>query len=105
MKKRLYKTADLAPLIQSAQSTFVEYYTVETEKTDESFDEKKPYGIEVVKNQIIDGSTYREIKRVEAIGGNTEEIERLLDILHRNIVTPITVKEILSDLSATKTVV
>jgi hypothetical protein len=99
VKKWLYKTADLAPAMKCEQSVFVEYYTLKNEYTDEGFDEKKPYGIEVVKKQIIDGRSYREIKRVEGIGCDTEQIERLLDILHLNTVTPITVGDVLEDLA------
>ena len=103
MKKWLYKTADLAPMMQREQSVFVEYYTLETEENDESYNKKKPYGIEVVKKQIIDGSTYREIKRVESIGCDSAQVERLLDLLHRNTVTPITVGDVLEDLSVIRT--
>ena len=69
------------------------------EEEDEDFNSKKPYGIEVVKKQKIDGVTYREIKRVNDMSDDAENLKKLLSILYRNSVTPITVGDVLEDLA------
>lgn len=77
----------------------VEYYISEDEKDDENYNEKKPFGIEVVKKQKINGSIYKEIKTVRHLTDSISQAEKLLLLLHRNSVTPITVSEILEDLA------
>ena len=99
MKKNLFGVVDLKPELKREQSVLVEYYLTEKEEDEEDYNSKKPYGIEVVKKQKIDGVTYREIKRVNNMSDDAESIKRLLAILHRNSVTPITVGDILEDLA------
>ncbi len=99
MKKKLFGTVDLKPMLKCEQSVLVEYYMTEKEEDDENYDDKKTYGIEVVKKQKIDGTTYREIKRVNDMSNDAEQIINLLAILHRNSVTPITVADVLEDLA------
>ena len=99
MKKNLFGVVDLKPELKREQSVLVEYYLTEKEEDEEDYNSKKPYGIEVVKKQKIDGVTYREIKRVNNMSDDAESIKRLLAILHRNSVTPITVGDVLEDLA------
>ncbi len=99
MRKKLFGTIDLKPQLKCEQSVLVEYYITESEKNDEEYDPKKPFGLEVVKKQRVDGIIYREIKSVKNISCDLEQIEGLLSILHRNSVTPITVGDILEDLA------
>lgn len=99
MKRKIFGVVDLKKKLKCEQSVLVEYYIVEEEKSDENYDEQKPYGIEVMKKQIIDGVTYREIKTVRNISDSSEQVAKLLDILKRNSVTPITVADVLEDLS------
>ena len=99
LKKNLFGVVDLKPILKREQSVLVEYYLTEKEEEDEDFDSKKPYGIEVVKKQKIDGVTYREIKRVNDMSDDAESLKKLLAILHRNSVTPITVGDVLEDLA------
>ena len=99
LKKNLFGVVDLKPILKREQSVLVEYYLTEKEEEDEDFNSKKPYGIEVVKKQKIDGVTYREIKRVNDISDDADSVKKLLAILHRNSVTPITVGDVLEDLA------
>ncbi len=96
MKKSLFGIVDLKAELKCEQSVFVEYYITEE---DDEYNGLKPYGIEVVKKQKIDGVVYREIKSVATMSDNRAEIENLLEILHRNTVTPITVGDVLEDLT------
>ena len=99
LKKNLFGVVDLKPILKREQSVLIEYYLTEKEGEDEDFNSKKPYGIEVVKKQKIDGVTYREIKRVNDMSDDAENLKKLLSILYRNSVTPITVGDVLEDLA------
>ena len=98
MKKNLFGVVDLKPMLKCEQAVLVEYYITEEEECDEGYDSSKPYGMEVVKKQKIDGVVYREIKTVRYISDSKRQVESLLSILHRNTVTPITVGDVLEDL-------
>lgn len=99
VKKKLFGIIDLKPKLRCEQAVIVEYYMTEKEDDDENYDVKKLYGIEVVKKQKIDGVIYREIKSVDNISCDPQQINDLLAILHRNSVTPITVGDVLEDLA------
>lgn len=99
MKKKMFGVVDLKPKLKCEQAVLVEYYMTEEEETDENYDEKNPYGIEVVKKQKIDGVTYREIKTVNSISSDFQKVNDLLALLYRNTVTPITVGDVLEDLA------
>ena len=99
VKKKLFGTVDLKPMLKREQSVLVEYYITEKEGDDEGYNRNRPYGIEVVKKQKIDGVTYREVKRVNDISNSTEQVNNLLALLHRNSVTPISVSDVLEDLA------
>ena len=99
LKKNLFGVVDLKPILKREQSVLIEYYLTEKEEEDEDFNSKKPYGIEVVKKQKIDGVTYRQIKRVNDMSDDAENLKKLVSILYRNSVTPITVGDVLEDLA------
>ena len=99
VKKNLYGTVDLKPMMKREQSVLVEYYMTEREEEDENYNCNRPYGIEVVKKQMIDGVTYREVKRVNDISNSMEQVNNLLALLQRNSVTPIAVGDVLEDLA------
>ena len=99
MKKILCGVIDLKPDIKCEQSVIIEYYLLEGEVVDEDFDNKKPYGIEVMKKQMVDGVVYREIKTVKYMSDNCEYIRNLLGTMKENSVTPITVGDVLEDMA------
>ncbi|MEE1043802.1 MAG: DUF6514 family protein [Clostridia bacterium] len=99
MKKELCGVIDLKPSMKCEQSVIIEYYLLECDFTDEDYDETKPYGIEVMKKQMIDGIVYREIKTVKYMSDNCEYIKGLLKLMKDNSVTPVTVADILEDMA------
>ena len=98
MKRNLMGFVDLKDELESNNSVVVEYFRTEEEETDESYNPKKPLGIEVVKKENIGGITYRETKLVKHIGNSIEKIDKILELLRRNSVTPICVADVLEDL-------
>lgn len=98
MKKTYLDKVDIEPEIKCEERVWVEYYVVCSQKSDEAYCPKKPYGIEVVKNQVIYGNTYKETKRVENMFGDFVQARAVAELLHRNSVTPITVSNVLEDL-------
>lgn len=102
MKKSLVGVIDLKPELKCEQSVIAEYFRTETEEGEECHVSARPYGIEVVKKQKVDGIIYREIKSVHSIAESAAEADRLLDILCRNSVTPICVSDVLEDISASE---
>jgi len=99
MKKSLMGIIDLKPSLKCEQSVVIEYYIIEDENTDEDYDDKKPYGIEVMKKQLIDGIVYREIKTVKHISSSIDYVKGVADLLKKNSVTPITTGDVLEDLA------
>ena len=102
MKKSLVGVIDLKPELKCEQSVIVEYFRTETEEGEESHFHSRPYGIEVVKKQKIDGIIYREIKSINNITNTAESADELLGLLCRNSVTPICVSEVLEDIVSEK---
>ncbi len=100
MKKELFGYVDLKPRLKCEQAVVVEYFITTNDIDDKNYDSKKPYGIEVIKKQTVDGVVYKEIKTVNHVGESADTVNRLLNILHRNEVTPICVSDVLTDLSA-----
>lgn len=99
MKKNLIGVVDLKPMLKCEQAVLIEYYITKAEEDDEEYNSRKPYGIEVIKKQKIDGVVYREIKTVNDISGDRKYVENLLKTLYKNTVTPITVGDVLEDLT------
>ena len=89
-------------LLSEDKSIIIEYYITQTEVSDENFNPQKKYGIEVLKKQILFGNTYREIKRIDNMFEDPLQAKVVLDILHRNSVTPIAVSDVMEDISSMK---
>ena len=70
----------------------LEYYQVENQTS------RKPYGVEVVKRNIVNNILNVENKIINDIYKKERDNLRLLDILIDNKVTPISVDDVLSDL-------
>lgn len=99
MKKQLIGSIDLKEKLQSPESVVVEYFRTETEEWEECYNPKKYIGIEVVKNELLNGVTYREIKTITHIGADVKRVDGILDMLCRNNVTPVCVSDVLEDLN------
>ena len=70
----------------------LEYYQVENQTS------RKPYGVEVVKRNIVNNILNVENKIIHDIYKKERDNLKLLDILIDNKVTPISVDDVLSDL-------
>lgn len=57
------------------------------------------YGIQVVKIEYLDNDISVESKEIENITSKEEKINDILNLLKRNEVTPIGVKDVLKDLN------
>jgi len=73
----------------------LEYY-----KTTSIVSNKNPifYGIEIVKKEYIKDETELEAKTVNCITNEEEVVDQILGTLKRNKVTPIALKDVLSDM-------
>ena len=72
----------------------LEYYktTMEEENV------KEKYGIEVVKTEYKNNTVNVETKEMNNLTNNEEKIDKILNLLKNNEVTPISVEDILLDL-------
>lgn len=76
----------------------LEYYQIESKTS------SKPYGIEIVKKSINNDIMNIEDKMVENICNKEQDNNKLLEILMNYKVTPISVDDIIEDLSKTKVI-
>lgn len=74
----------------------VEYYKITNDKT--SLLKSKNYGIEVVMREYINGEVITINEKISALTQNEETIEKVLEVLKRNEVTPTTLKDVIEDL-------
>lgn len=59
--------------------------------------ERKIYGIEIVKTEYKDNGTRIETKGVKYVTNNIKRINKILQLLKQNYVTPITLKDVIED--------
>ena len=76
----------------------LEYYRLKSKTTG------KPYGIEIVKKNIQDNQINIEKKKIYNISYKEENTNRLLDIMINNKVTPVSVEDIIHDLTIIKVI-
>lgn len=74
----------------------LEYYRV-TEESIIYNSERKIYGIEIVKTEYKDSGTKIEIKGVRDVTNNIKRINKILQLLKQNYVTPIGLKDVVED--------
>lgn len=84
--------------LQNEDKIELEYYQVENKMT------CKPYGIEVVKRDTQDGILKIETKKLDNICERQEDTSMILDILMNNKVTPISVDDVIDDLTKIKVI-
>lgn len=80
---------------EESNSFKIEYYEIESSISEAEY--LNQYGLEIVKRNIKDGEIV-ERKGIMDITKSEEKINNLLDILHRNKVTPISLIDIIEDL-------
>ena len=81
--------------LSSDEKFELEYY----ETTNSAEENKRKFGIEVVKKKDKDEKFNIESKIINNISNEEQKINKLLNILMINKVTPITVDDIISDIS------
>ena len=72
----------------------LEYY--KTIKTEENV--KAKYGIEIVETEFINGKVNVESKIINSISNSSEEIEKMIEILKNNEVTPIGIEDAINEI-------
>ena len=73
----------------------LEYY--KTIKTEESVEAK--YGIEIVETEFLKGKVNIESRTINNISSSSEEIERIIEILKNNEVTPIGIEDAINEIA------
>lgn len=76
----------------------LEYYKMEESSA------QRPYGIKIVKRNIENNQMNIEEKTIENICYREQETNKLLDILINNKVTPISVDDVIHDLTVTRVI-
>ncbi len=88
-------TIKLDDFINKYDEFKVEYYKIENYLAEPN---SKKYGIEVLKIVEFENNQIIERKEIDNIFDNEEKIDKLLELLKRNKVTPISVEEIIADI-------
>ena len=89
-------TVRLNDFINAYDEFKVEYYKIENYLAETN---NKKYGIEVLKIIEFENNKIIERKEIDNIFDNEENIDKLLEVLKRNKVTPISVEEIIADIT------
>ena len=76
----------------------LEYYKMEESTA------QRPYGIKIVKRNIENNQMNIEEKTIDNICYREQETNKLLDILMNNKVTPISVEDVIHDLTVTRVI-
>lgn len=84
--------------LQDEEKIELEYYQLENSTSN------KPYGIEVVKRKIENNQVNIENKIINHICNREQDANRLLELLVSNKVTPISVEDIVHDLTKIKAI-
>lgn len=76
----------------------LEYYKIKN--GNDSKNENFKYGIEVVKKEYMDNEIKQENSVVEMLTSSEEKVEKILEKLKNNAVTPITLEYVIADMFA-----
>lgn len=76
----------------------LEYYKIINEDEFKKKDKSK-YGIKVVKTEYIENNIKTEDETIKYLCSNEQKVDEILNILKENEVTPITTKDVISDIS------
>ncbi|MBE7038959.1 MAG: hypothetical protein E7404_08680 [Ruminococcaceae bacterium] len=100
MEKKFYKSQKvmLDDLTYLDKSFFLDYYILETRKANDKNEYEKNYGIEIVKhytdyfkNKVV------QQREINCITKDEDEIYKFADKMVENIVTPISLDDVVSD--------
>ncbi|GHV16280.1 hypothetical protein FACS189425_00260 [Clostridia bacterium] len=90
MQKEFYK-------MMSTGKFRLEYYITKSEIESEGIS-VSTYGVEIIKKQRKNGIVLTETKAIQNVCVSERQIYKLMDLLAVNLVTPITLKDIIDDL-------
>ena len=76
----------------------VEYYKITKDKNSLFQSKNKTYGIEVIMREYVNGEVITENEQISELTKNEQTVEKILEILKRNEVTPTTLKDVIEDL-------
>ena len=76
----------------------VEYYKTTNDKISLFKRKQKVYGIEVVMREYVNGEVITSKEKISELTQKEESVEKVLEVLKRNVVTPTTFKEVIEDL-------
>lgn len=76
----------------------VEYYKITNNKISLFQSKTKTYGIEVIMREYINGEVRTENEKIPVLTKNEQTVEKILEVLKKNEVTPTTVKDVIEDL-------
>lgn len=77
----------------------LEYYKIKSDDSNILRDDTNLYGIEIIKKEFSNESTVQESEKILDITNDENELNRMLEVLKRNKVTPVSLKSIIEDLS------
>ena len=80
---------------ENEYSIKLEYY--KTIKTEENGEAK--YGIQIVETEFIDGKVNVESKIINGISNSSDEVEKMIEILRNNEVTPIGIEDAINEIT------
>jgi len=96
MKRTLYSTKSVS-YEHGAEAPFsLEYYILEDDIDFKS--KKRIYGIEIIKTEEQNGIKLKEKKSIEGISSSENIIFGIIKMLDSNLVTPITLKDVIEDM-------
>ena len=96
--RQLYTTVNVAAKDEEKSGFSLDYYVLSKEVTVEN-QRVHRFGIEIYKRgRRPNGNTYIEYRKIFDVFASEAEAIEMLDILARNTVTPISMKDILEDM-------
>ena len=96
--RKLVKTVNVATEESGGETFFLDYYILEKEVQVEGICISR-FGLEIYKRaHRKDGTPYAEYRKIFDVFQTEAEANEVLNLLARNTVTPISMKEILEDL-------
>lgn len=98
-RKVLFREALVQKSKENAQDFMLEYYLVTT-KMEHNGIALETYGVEIIKRIKTSELHQIESKKLEDIFTSREKVGYVLDVLHRNLVTPVTLLDVIGDMLA-----
>ena len=96
--RHLFKTVNVEGIPGECEPFSLDYYLLEKEVCIESKCMNR-FGVEIYKRaRRIDGTAYAEYRKIFDVFQTAEEAIQVLELMARNTVTPISMKDILEDL-------